>query len=1034
MKGFYIVIFLLFFENAFTQQTGGNLTGYVTNNGNPVENALIILSTQSKKEKYNTYSTQKGYYQFNNIHAEEGYQVLAISSTHDSVYANNIEILLGETIQLNLVFDKKINQLQDVLVKSSIPQKFYSFTVKTTTDLASANGIYGGLFQQFPNLQILQNGGLSIAQQNPRLNAVYIDGALQNDIFGLGATGVAGAQTLGFPIQKEEVEQVQVMSSSFDVAIGNNTGGAIHITTKAGSNKAKQKYFLENSWGNIAQQKMGLQLSGPIIQNKLFYAISFDRLYFNASQPFNFSTYKGDIQTDKQWELAANTIQHLYNYDIGNVNFIDNRENRKLSARIDWLLPKNQKIVCSFRTFQYARINTNRSTHTSIHFSNGAKHFTGAVTYGNIEYKKWWRKSSNRLLLSAYNNTDISKTGNAAFPSLRILDGDGFMYAGNQPDAMQNELNQKQLFVYNRFQIEKNNSTISVGTEIHYSTIKNSFLPNNYGTYFYYSLSDFLQNKRPGAYERNIYTQSTNPIKYIRAAIFFQTEKKIHKNFHIQAGVRIGFEQVKMREQANDSFNNQLLPTMLAMHNESATAAGVQAIIPPAVNPRISFTYQATNKGWWIHGGTGFFTSTVPLAWLSGISLFNGLNTETFNASATTLKQLRFNPDPLTQWHPAQFGDSFSNTPINLVSSHLKMPTVWKTSIQVKKIINRSFMLQTELLFFSNQQEISFKNIALPIPNSRLVGADTRTVYDSNANIAGFNQVYLLKNADQASGYGYQVNIQLRKKIKHATIDLAYVLGDVFSLHDGNYNLLANQWKLNESDEGRNTLKRSRSDYSIGSAAQVRYNHSIILGKKQIGLQIEYIGSAGNLVSYVYGEKSLVRDDEKSPGFDLIYIPTITDLQQQQFVPFISEGLYYPVNLQKELLNQFIEADKYLSSRRGLYAERNGSRQPFRHQINASFNCNFPFQLYRNKVWLNFYIHLFNLQNWLLPTTKVANLSFASKVRPINFMGYVPGSFVPTYSFNPGILAINTQQLPLGASLETDRFFLLKTGISLSFY
>jgi len=1034
MKECYLVILILLVGNAYAQQTGGHLTGYITDNGNPVENAFILLSTQSKKEKYTSYSNKNGYYQFNNIHAGEGYKITVISINLDSVGADNIEILLGETVQLNFAIDKKTNRLQDIIVKSSIAQKGSQFSVKTSKELATTSGIHGGLFQPFPSLQILQNGGLSISQQNPRLNAYYIDGAVQNDIFGLGATGIAGAQTLGFPIQKEEVEQIQVISTPFDASVGNFIGGAINITTKAGTNKAKQSYFWESGWGRIAQQKKGLQLSGPLIQNKLFYAVAINELYYKANQPFDFSTYRGDIQTEKQWQLAANTIQALYNYDIGNPDFIDERENRKLSIRLDWLLPKNQKIVFSFRTFQYSRATNTMSTPTSIHFSNSAKKYSGGVTYGNIEYKKWWRKSSNRLLFSIYKNRDISKSGNASFPALRILDGDGFLYAGNQPDAMQNELMQTQFFIYNRFQTAYNKYTISVGTEIHHSIIQNSFLPNNYGTYFYYSLANLLQNHQPGAYERNIFAISTNPIKYSRAAVFSQVEKKIYKNIQIQAGIRITLEQISTQQSLNNSFNKDILPTMLTIHQEDNTEVGKKISIQPAATPRLSFTYTNTSKGIWIQGGTGLFTGTIPLAWLSGVTLYNGINANTFNASNSALKYLRFNPDPLLQWQPNQFADSFAKPTINLVSDQIKMPTIWKTSIQIKKNFKRNITVQTVFSYFVNRQEISFKNIGLPEPANQMIGVDNRMIYDSTANIMGYNKVYLLTNTKKASGYGYQLELQIRKNINNGTLDLAYVWGDAFSLYDGNYNVVANQWKLNESVEGRNYLKRSRSDYSMGTVAQVNYRHIFKINKKQIGIQLTYTGSAGDLMSYVYGKKNLVQDDLNSPGFDLIYIPTISDLQQQQFVPIISEGLYYTSGLQKEMLNLFIEENTYLKNRRGLYAERNGSRQPFRHQLNLSIDYNGSFTLYRNKIWMNLYIQLYNLQEWLLPATKLLSPTFSSRVPIINFMGFVPGSFVPTYSFNPAILEKRATDIQLSASRETDRFFFVKTGLSLSFY
>ncbi|TMN60017.1 hypothetical protein CWB89_23640, partial [Pseudoalteromonas piscicida] len=79
--------------------------------------------------------------------------------------------------------------------------------------------------------------------------------------------------------------------------------------------------------------------------------------------------------------------------------------------------------------------------------------------YGNIEYKKWWNKKSNRLLLSIYRNNDNTSSGQGSFPAIRILDGEGMIYTGNQPDAMQNNVKQTHFFLYNKFQLEKEKYT-----------------------------------------------------------------------------------------------------------------------------------------------------------------------------------------------------------------------------------------------------------------------------------------------------------------------------------------------------------------------------------------------------------------------------------------------------------------------------------------------------------------------------------------------------------------------------------------------
>ncbi|MFX5555139.1 hypothetical protein ABTE11_22925, partial [Acinetobacter baumannii] len=81
------------------------------------------------------------------------------------------------------------------------------------------------------------------------------------------------------------------------------------------------------------------------------------------------------------------------------------------------------------------------------------------------------------------------------------------------------------------------------------------------------------------------------------------------------------------------------------------------------------------------------------------------------------------------------------------------------------------------------------------------------------------------------------------------------------------------------------------------------------LGKQQLGVQIEYHGRSGSPFSYVYGEKSIIQDAINTPGYDLLYIPTKTDLEKQLFVPVISASYYYTPEVQKQLLNSYIDGN-----------------------------------------------------------------------------------------------------------------------------
>ena len=77
---------------------------------------------------------------------------------------------------------------------------------------------------------------ISIAGKNNRYNSIQIDGAVNNDLFGLAATGTPRGQTDTQPISLDTIQEIQVAVSPYDVKQGGFTGGAINAITKSGTN------------------------------------------------------------------------------------------------------------------------------------------------------------------------------------------------------------------------------------------------------------------------------------------------------------------------------------------------------------------------------------------------------------------------------------------------------------------------------------------------------------------------------------------------------------------------------------------------------------------------------------------------------------------------------------------------------------------------------------------------------------------------------------------------------------------------------
>ena len=79
-------------------------------------------------------------------------------------------------------------------------------------------------------------GALSVSGRNNRYNSIQIDGAVNNDLFGLSATGAPGGQTESQPISVDALEELQLLVAPYDVRQGGFSGGGVNAVTRSGTN------------------------------------------------------------------------------------------------------------------------------------------------------------------------------------------------------------------------------------------------------------------------------------------------------------------------------------------------------------------------------------------------------------------------------------------------------------------------------------------------------------------------------------------------------------------------------------------------------------------------------------------------------------------------------------------------------------------------------------------------------------------------------------------------------------------------------
>ncbi len=1051
----FLLLNLLSIHFANAQITSGGIQGKSLFHGKNLGNVQIILSNLNNGMKLTTTSNDFGFFQFDNLIPDKNYQLLFYTPYTDTVQLDNIEVSLGKIQTIEISLRSAINLLQPVLVKSNIENyrahNSLQLNAKQIAQIPSSGGDYTKLLGLFPQAFIKEsaNGAISFSGQNNRYNSLYIDGALQNDVFGLSANGMYGGQTGNVPVSIESIEQLQVQLSPYDASLGGYTGAAINMITKSGKNQPFSSVYRYMRGNQALYNNTGLIMSGPIKVNRLLYFFNVDFLRESIENRFDFSNYEGNTKNPFQFQQLINSIKTNYNYDPGTLINIQQTNAFKWVMKMDYLLSKKNTIIISIRSQLSDRSNSGMSTSKNLFFSNNGKFYEHQNISGSIEWKYQWRKNKgNSLLLSYTHSKDQTIPMGKPFPNISILDGNGLIFLGSNEDAMQSNVLQTNINLIERFSFTKRKQFISTGFEIELNTIKNQFLQNTFGSYFYFNINDFLLNKKPGDFQINFYQpgqQKETVIQLLKAAFFVNDQIQINKNIRFMGGVRISIQEL-LANPVTDSFTQfKMIPELSNYYDLSGAKAGQKSVIPIDFSPRMNLSIQLPKLKTSINIGTGIFNGRMPLAWLGGIYNNNGLQYGSFEANPQQLNQIRFQKNIHQQWMPQQFGTVANRGVLNIVAGKIQMPSVWRSSVQITKIINQKWTVQFEAMYYSNLQAINFVNVNVLPPTNRLIGPDERWVYTNKNNgkipilpdsSNPFDHVILLSNADNEKGFGYRLGVQIKKESEVGSISINYAYGKSFAAYDGNYSQLINQWRLNEHVNGRNNIGVAISDYSPDHRININFFKEWSINKKsKISLSLIYNGSSGNRFSYVYGKKSLVRDDENSTGFELLYIPTREELSNQYFLPIISNEYYYTAEQQKEALELFINQNEYLNSKRGTYAERNGSSTPFIHRIDCRITTYTNLHLNKRRYGITFSIDIFNMANLLNDRWGKSYYVPGNRHKLIDFAGFINNTqLIPIFNFNPQNLTNKPWMEQISQNPHFSSIWTAQIGCKINFY
>lgn len=955
-----LFVFVGFLSEANAQVTTSTLTGSVKDTKGALPGASIKAIHTPTGTVYGVTTNNEGRFVISNMRPGGPYSIEISYVGYQAEKLTDIYLKLGEPYALNTILSDSGTQLQEIVVTGKKDAIFNSKKVGASTNISKEQlqtlPSLSRSLQDFTRLTPQANGN-SFGGINNRFNGLTIDGAVNNDVFGLGSTGAPGGQANTQPISLDAIQEIQVVLAPFDVTNGNAIGGGVNAITRSGSNKVEgSAYFFGRNEdftgksvdGNNTKalpfhnNTFGLRLGAPIIKDKLFLFVSAERQ--SVVQPtINNAGDAGAITKDEVQKIAK-VAKDRYGFDVGSSDAFDTEtKNDKIFARLDWNInSKNQLTV----RHNYIKAYDDKLTRTANAFSFGSNlyRFNDVQNNSVLELRSAISNTiSNNLIVGYSRVRDARAAEGRLFPQIRIngLSNNGSAIFGSEASSTANELDQDIFEFTDNFKIIANKHTFTIGTHNEFFKIRNLFINNMAGSYAWGSIADFEANTKPSAAASiSIVPGNTKPSAKFSAAqlgFYFQDEIDAFTGFKLIAGLRVDVPYI-----FDKPLNNPLVATSFPGYSTDKLPSG-----QIMVSPRLSFNWDLTgDRSLQLRGGAGLLTSRAPYVWISNQFSNNGMLTKAVNAS---IGNGTFIADPNNQ--AAAGGVAVPTYEVNLLSDNFKLPQVFRANLAVDFKLPGGVQATLEGLYSKTFNNIAYRNINMKpsvatINPSLSGGADTRPLY-TNTTAGGkvngtFTNVFLLENTNQ--GEAYNLTAQVQKSFDIGLFaSAAYTYGVSEDVNSGFSSTAGSGFGGPHIVTNPNVPVLAYSNYDLRHRVVGALNYAIRYGRNKASattFSLFYVGKSGTPFSYIYNG-DLNQDNTSSsgnPGNDLIYIPRTASEIKLVTIPATTGNNAQPAitpEAQWTALNNYINNDPYLSSRRGTYAERNGARMPWEHQFDG---------------------------------------------------------------------------------------------------
>lgn len=936
---------------AAAQVTSGAITGAVTDESGGVLPGATVTAVHDETGVRSTAVTgTDGRFSILNIRAGGPYTVSVAMPGFRDAKKTGVVVPLGESANVPFrVIIQTMSENVDVVAERSIISPTASGaasnvgqeTIESMPTVARGLEDFARLSPYFVSSGAgdgASSNALTVAGRNSKYNNVQIDGAVNNDLFGLADSGTPGGQTETQPVSLDAVQELQLVISPADVRQGGFAGGGINAITKSGTNKFKGTafYFFRNrdlagpgpcpaagtcpeddvrKLSEFSDKQWGANLGGPIVKNKAFFFVNADM--GRRKQPSGFSA---DGSSGTNWASSAarqqgvaqilSIAQSKYGLNPGgSAEFIREIPSDKFIGKVDVVLNDRHRL-----TFRHNYVKGTNDigtvTNAQYRFPDAFYQIESKTNSSVAQMNSTFGTSVNELRL-AYTTVRDRRNGVSNFPATRVdLDATTSVVFGRETFSTANELDQDVIELTNDFTMPRGKHLITIGTHNEFFKFRNLFIRDNFGSYRFSSIANFdagLAQQYDHSFSATSDPLQAAKFKVNQIGFYVGDVFRATPRLTLTFGVRLDLPMFPDKPTAN--------PVAKA-------AFGFGTDVTPSstlISPRFGFNYDIGGAGkQQLRGMAGIFAGRTPYVWLSNQYGNTGIEFTRIGAALNATNRIPFvtNPSAQPRVVTGASGSAFTNE-VDFVDPDYKYPQSFRTSLAYDRELGfLGLVASVEGMYSKTLKDIAYQNLNFRAgPTTR---PDGRPVF-VRVNTA-FSDLILLTDTDKGYAYNFSARVERPFRGNWSAL-VGYAYGDSYTVNDGTSSQAASNWGNAYTKGDPNNIDLMRSRFAAGHRIQLAASRKWNIGKSMdFMLSAYYDGASGR--PYHFTIPSDFNGDGRTTN-DLFYVPA-------------NQGEVAIINGTWDQLNAYIENDPVLKKQRGKIIDKHSGWGPWTNTLDVA--------------------------------------------------------------------------------------------------